>query len=869
MKLHLMEHRKAGGWAVFGGYWPEGKVHENAFALLDGQGREIPLQSEITARWADGSVQWSRHTAPAERLGPGGELMPRASGETERAQLQVTEERDGWTVTAGDFRIRVPREGEELLSACERDGKEMIRSVRPVLRLAHASETEETENGRKICFTRTETAELPGVIRSRTLETAGPLEAVFRFDGVHLEEGAEKMPFRIRAMIRADGEIQLDDTFFFLGDPESDRLAGWGLRFGTVLSGRPYQRHLRYLTDGAVYHDHPTQLFYWRKHLDPGLLAAQQRGETVPAAEELDEIAEDLPRWDRFCLTQDSAWHYSIRKKAWDGGCWLTGAEGKRAPGGMAVSDPERTVSFQVRDFWEKHPGALETENLSGEQPACTVWFYAPSAEPFDFRHYDRRTYPMGNYEGFDYMRPDPNGIAVTCRAAVYPSAGYTADEQLRAQNERIRNPAVYLADPEYYHAHRAFGYWSLPRKDTEVRAWTEKQLEAACDFYGEEAERRSWYGLFNYGDFMHTYEASRHQWRWDVGGYAWDNTELTPTYWLWLQFLRTGSERVFRLAEALSRHTSDVDMYHFGEMKGLGSRHNVRHWGCPCKEPRVSMAGHHRPLYYLTGDRRIGDCMEDSLQAAESLRAMPWFRREDGSLRVRSGPDWSALVSNWMTAYERTLDPRWRKMIEQGIEDLRKTPLGLSSGPQFGFSPEDGHLTYEGEMSGVSMHLQACMGGTEIWLETAERLGSRELADMVARNGRFFFLNAEERKRESEGLLEGREFGSPIYSAEMQAWAARETGDAGMAAEIWRRLLGLLYAEDRPEGFLGREEYARRPDGTPLTDIPWISTNFTAQWCLKAIVAAELIPEEMPGSFAELAAALREKPLPWKLYGA
>ena len=315
MKLHLMEHRKAGGWAVFGGYWPEGEVRENAFALLDGQGREIPLQSEITARWADGSVQWSRHTAPAERLGPGGELMPLASGETERAQLQVTEERDGWTVTAGDFRIRVPREGEDLLSACERDGKEMIRSVRPVLRLAHASETEETENGRKICATRTETAELPGVIRSRTLETAGPLEAVFRFDGVHLEEGAEKMPFRIRAMIRADGEIQLDDTFFFLGDPESDRLAGWGLRFGTVLSGRPYQRHLRYLTDGAVYHDHPTQLFYWRKHLDPGLLAAQQRGETVPAAEELDEIAEDLPRWDRFCLTQDSAWHYSIRKR--------------------------------------------------------------------------------------------------------------------------------------------------------------------------------------------------------------------------------------------------------------------------------------------------------------------------------------------------------------------------------------------------------------------------------------------------------------------------------------------------------------------------------------------------------------------------
>ena len=75
---------------------------------------------------------------------------------------------------------------------------------------------------------------------------------------------------------------------------------------------------------------------------------------------------------------------------------------GQRAPGALAVSDPERTLSFQLRECWEKHPVGLETENLSGEMTACTVWFYSPQAEPFDFRHYDRRSYPMSNYEGFD-----------------------------------------------------------------------------------------------------------------------------------------------------------------------------------------------------------------------------------------------------------------------------------------------------------------------------------------------------------------------------------------------------------------------------------------------------------------------------------
>ena len=284
----------------------------------------------------------------------------------------------------------------------------------------------------------------------------------------------------------------------------------------------------------------------------------------------------------------------------------------------MALSDPEHTLSFHLRECWEKHPAGLEAKELSADVPVCTVWFRSPQAEPFDFRHYDRRTYPMGNYEGFDYMMPDPNGIAVICRVSVQSGNAYIPDTELKASSDRTRRPPVYLASPEYYHEHRAFGYWSLPDTKTEVGRWIESQSETAAGFYASEAEARNWYGLFDYGDFMHTYEGCRHMWRWDVGGYAWDNTELAPTYWLWLQFMRTGSERVFRLAEALSRHCSDVDMYHFGPMKGLGSRHNVRHRGCPCKEPRVSMAGHHRPLY--------------SPERPEGFRPVPYGLRDDGT---------------------------------------------------------------------------------------------------------------------------------------------------------------------------------------------------------------------------------------------
>ena len=858
MRIHLLENRFAQGWSVFGGYWPRGSVYEKSFCLTNEAGQAVPLQSEISARWSDGSVKWSRHIAPAGALGAGGELT--AGAETACEGLSIEESAKEWTVKSAHMSLRVPKDGNCIAVDSIKDGRAAFARVSPVLRLCRVTEEADGFTAR--------TVSLPAEIRARRMEAEGPLAAVFCFDGVHIDKGEEKMPFRIRMSVRSDGEIMFDDSFFYQGDPLKNRLAGWGLRFEAALQGKPYQRHIRFLTDGAVYHDNPTQLFHWRKRLDPGLLVAQCRGETVEASDALDEAAEDLPRWDHFFLTQDSAQHFSIRKKAWEDGCWLDAVQGGRAPGCMAVSDTEGTLSFAFREFWEKHPAGLEAEGLSGDASAFTAWFYSPMAEPFDFRHYDKRSYPMGNYEGFDYTRPDPNGIAVTCRMAVRAQQGYAADEALRQCSDAVRRPAVYVADPEYYHEHRAFGYWSLPGRESEVQHWCEEQAEKAVAFYEAEVEARSWYGLFNYGDFMHTYEAARHLWRFDVGGYAWDNTELTPTYWLWLQFMRSGSERVFRLAEALSRHTADVDMYHFGYMRGLGSRHNVRHWGCPCKEPRVSMAGHHRPLYYLTGDRRIGDCMEDSLGAAESLAAMPWFVREDGKVHLRSGPDWAALVSDWMTAYERTLDPKWRQMIENGLKDLENTPLGLTSGPEFGFDAATGHLLYTGEKVPAGMHLQACMGETEVWLETADMLDSKSLFDMVARNGRFFYLTPEERLAESGGLLKDRQFGSPIYSAEMQAWDARQRGDSTMAKRIWKSLLSLLYAKDRPEGYQP-VAYAKRADGSEITEIPWVTTNFTAQWFIKFIVTKELIPEGAPETLQELEEALLAEPSEYRLYGA
>ena len=63
-------------------------------------------------------------------------------------------------------------------------------------------------------------------------------------------------------------------------------------------------------------------------------------------------------------------------------------------------------------------------------------------------------------------------------------------------------------------------------------------------------------------------------------------------------------------------RHTTEVDTYHLGRFAGLGTRHNVQHWGCSAKQVRISTAVYRRIYYYLTADERTGDVMRELLDA-------------------------------------------------------------------------------------------------------------------------------------------------------------------------------------------------------------------------------------------------------------
>lgn len=848
MKLHLLKNRCAGGYATFGSCWNSGEAAGAAFSLTGADGRAIPVQTEIAARWPDGSVKWARHTADTRRMGESATVTP-GGEDAVTGKIAITEDGEGWRIDAGLLALRVPKAGADAIA---RDvalgGDVIVRAIRPVMKLERRRSI---EGGEQITVTDTCVS-----VTDVKIECAGPLEATVRYAGYY-EAREQLMPFVIRMYIGLDSaQLRFDHTLIYNGVEERDFLKGMGLRFETVLSGPVYNRHVRFVTDRSVFHE-PAALMEARlPRTGPGMKTRQMKGEMLTFAAGSDEeklardVCADVPHWNTFALTQLTADSFRLQKRTKPGRCFVNIMTGKRAPGAMAVSGETGGVMLGLRDFWQRYPSGLEADAIEGDA-ACTVWMYSPQAEAYDLRHYDDRAYPMSNYEGYPRYGASADGIAVTSRIGALLFGEYPGDEALGDFCVCVQKPAVYVADPEEYHEKRAFGYWSLVRRDTPEERDLEDKLAGAVAFYKTQIEQRGWYGLFDYGDVMHSYDAIRHCWKYDIGGCAWQNTELVPTYWLWLYFMRTGREDVFSLAEAMSRHAMETDIYHHGPKKGIGSRHNVRHWGCPCKEPRVSMAGHHRPMLYLTGDRRTGEVMDEVIAAADSFGNLYYKytnypgATEGGRPNARTGPDWSSFVSNWMTAYERTLNPIYREKIEAGIRGIAKAPMRLGSGPAFSFDSATGGMHYIGEFT-RDIHLTLCMGAVQVWMETADMLGGALFKDMLAEYGKIYMMTDGERREAFGDLIRGKDYVMNYVAAALAAYGASRTDDKELARRAWEALYLNSPMRYKEAGFVG-DIYAHTDGGEDLEELSWISTNYASQWCLNVICALDLIRGELP----------------------
>jgi hypothetical protein len=381
-------------------------------------------------------------------------------------------------------------------------------------------------------------------------------------------------------------------------------------------------------------------------------------------------------------------------------------------------------------------------------------------------------------------------------------------------------------------------------------KIWIEKQLNNAFKYYQLEVEQRHWYGFWHYGDIMHGYDSQRHSWKYDMGGFAWDNTELMPNMWLWYSYLRSGCEDIFRMAEAMTRHNSEVDVYHLGKFKGLGSRHNVIHWGGGAKEVRISQSALRRFYYYLTTDERTGDLMRESVDASneaigkfDPLRLI--LEKGEHPTHARIGPDWLALVGNWMTEWERTGDTKYRDRILTGVNSFSNMPYGFFSGKDgaFGYDPSTYKMYQLNDSSIGFSHLSVLMGGPEISYELVNILDSHEWNKLWIQFCKLYSSDISVVEKEFNRSVP---LGNPgPWYARLPAYYAYVTGEQEYAEKAWKDFFA--QRNTRYQIKFDMNLYDKKNTLQPIYEVEGVSTNSTAQWCLNAIQLLELVGDDIP----------------------
>ncbi len=846
--------------ATFGVPWPRGALRKDQAFTLAGAGGELACQSWPIAYWPDGSLKWTAHALPAQdaalperlQVRPGKARLPARA-------LAISDSPDAIVVNTGVIECVVPRQGPDIIRSIRRGGREIARAGKLVAISDDQPEGSTRRSAHESRLTRV------------TLEQRGPVRGVVKLEGMHraLEGERSWLPFTVRLYFYAGAEsVRIMHTFVFDGDEQKDFLRGIGLRFDVPLPDEPHNRHVRFAGErqengGGLWAEGVRNLTGLRRDPGEAVRKAQLAGLATPEiAERVRKNMHYVPAWGDYSLSQLSADSFRIRKRTKAGHGWIDAAWGRRAPGLGYIGGASGGVAFGLRDFWQRHPTQLDIRNAHSDAAQVTLWMWSPDAPAMDLRFYhdgmgmDTHAEELQaldiTYEDYEKGFGTPVGVARSSELTLWALEATPARERLVQMAALVQTPPQLVAAPAHILATRVFGnMWSLPDRSTPARARIEDRLEAHFDFYHKEVEQRRWYGFWDHGDVRHTYDADRHEWRYDVGGYAWANSELSPDLWLWYSFLRSGRADIFRMGEAMVRHTSDVDTYHLGRFAGLGTRHNVQHWGCSAKQVRISTAVYRRMYYFLTADERIGDVMRETLDADGRLEAVDPVRKlpnqpPKGRFPVRAsfGTDWASLVANWLTEWERTGSAKYRDQILTGMRDIAAMPRGFFSAERMGYELETKRLH---NMTGTDVkasHLNAVFGAIEIFDELINLTGDKAFEKAWIEYCELYNAPAEEQLRRL-GKKHGGTDALYLGNSRMTAYAAWKRKDPELARRAWKEFSG------------GARPYPpfapKRVDGAsvlnPVNEVPWVTTNDTAQWGLAAIQNLALVGDALPAS--------------------
>ncbi|MFC5825837.1 Tat pathway signal sequence domain protein [Nonomuraea insulae] len=844
--------------STWGVPWPMGAVQKDqAFALKTAAGQQVPVQTWATAYWPDGSLKWTAHAIGAEVAPAEQYVLTAGASAASATAVTVKDGREDVEVNTGVITCRIPKKGDKLVRSLLRGDKEIARDGELVCLRQDEPDDDEGRAGK--------TEKFAGRTEKVTVEQSGPVRAVIRIEGRHRHGNRSWLPFTVRLYFYAGSDsVRAVHSFVYDGNEKKDFIRGLGIRFEVPMRGELYNRHVRFAgPDDGVLAEAVRGITGLRRDPGEAVRKAQVAGQATPAVETWDTRVSSrlhlIPAFGDYSLRQLSADGFQIHKRTKAGNSWIRVDAGSRAGGLGYVGGPEGGFAFGMRNFWQLHPTQLDIRGAAGDRAEVTLWLWSPEAGAMDLRFYHdglgQDTYAEQlegleiTYEDYEPGFGTPYGIARTTELMFWALEATPAAERIAELTDVVRTPPQVVAPPAHLHGAGVFGDWSPVDRSTPARKLIEDRLDLMFKYHSEQPEQRSWYGFWDYGDVMHSYDGDRHVWRYDVGGYAWDNSELSTDLWLWYHYLRTGTSQAFRFAESMTRHTGEVDVYHLGKWRDLGTRHGVMHWADSAKQTRISNAGYRRFYYFLTADERVGDLLRDLvdsdrtflvLDPVRKIRTEP-YEPDPHALGVGTGTDWGALALAWLTEWERGGDPIAKEKLLNGMRTIAAMPNGFVRGGGW-YDIDDG--TFKPNETAVSVgSLGAVFGLVELCSEVIRLTGDEAFTKAWLQYCRLYNGTAAEQQAET-----GQSFGSQNLRqahSRLTAYAAAKLGDAALAARAWKEF------DTGHAGYPKAHPFESvRIEGSKVLkpiDEAQFSTNASAQYGLAAIQCLALIGDELP----------------------
>jgi|GEM_PF-2357774 len=572
--------------------------------LVDEQGREIPMQAEVTGRWArNGHIRWllvdtvAPMRTEAQRLAL--EYGPKISRQTTKGAVAVNDTAENIHVDVGAMQFDIPRQNTPGIArlVC---GSQVIRP--------------HEEAGPYII-------DQDGVLYRGSLdpdaqvvvEAAGPIKAQVSVSGWHISASGRKLgKYVLRyAAYRGLPYLYVDHTFIITEDDEDAQYHDIGYAIPT------------YAARG----------FFGAPRITPYTLQGAD---------------------DSAYLIQIDEFH----GKMYQNGKFMDDfgrAEGWINAGNLTIS---------VRDFWQNFPkefearpdraivhfwpGHGEPARHTGEQltsrNAYKHWF-ALEGKLLNFQMPQAYHALIERVEYADNAihKVSPMGVSKTHQMLIQCNSWNWEQARARSVSRAFASNPTVVVDPKWVCDSKVFG--DIGPKDTQKHPKLERAINGTMATIARSNDEDRDYGMWIFGD-------SHHFWNWSarrIKNYrTWRQTHHNWPRWPWLQYARSGDKATFDYACHNGRNVVDVAHCHYTteefskarwprgkELGGVCDYKGFAKWSSGDRFGYNSVADSMFHHYYFTGDRRALDTA--MLHMASILQRDRTNMSREGSARICS----------------------------------------------------------------------------------------------------------------------------------------------------------------------------------------------------------------------------------------